>query len=277
LPQQGKFRVTSEQPQPDQVHAAFLAAATQLGMAAGADRPGPASMGIFSDIAALLSDGAGRIGSAASSIRAALATLANCEVHRQATFAIAMIALSAKMAKADGVVMPSEVDAFCRSFTIPQGEEVNVSRIYNLAKRDTAGFEAYARNVARLLADNRDMLEDILDGLFDIAKADGAVHERELTYLHRVAELFGFDEHAFARIRARHVLGGRDDPYLVLGADPSWDHGRLRRHYLKLVTENHPDRLIARGIPEEFVRIATDRLAAINNAWESIEGKRARA
>jgi DnaJ like chaperone protein len=233
-------------------------------------------MSIFSRIVDILAECSGRLGGAVSHLRTALAAVGDSEVRRQAAFAIAMIALSAKMAKADGIVMPSEVDAFCRFFTIPEGEEQNVSRVYNLAKRDTAGFEAYARDVARLLADDPTMLEDILDGLFDIAKADGAVHERELAYLRRVAELFGFDAHAFTRIRARHVVGGADDPYVVLDADPSWDQRALRRQYLKLVADNHPDRLIARGVPEEFVRIATARLAAINNAWEQIE-VRARA
>ena len=234
-------------------------------------------MGIFARISNLFADGAGRIGAALSNLQAALASLGDSELRRQAAFAIAMIALSAKMAKADGVVTRSEVDAFCRSFAIPEGEERNVQRVYNLAKQDTAGFEAYARDAARLLADEPHILEDILDGLFDIAKADGALHERELAYLQRVAELFGFDEHAFACIRARHVIGGADDPYLVLDADPSWDQAQLRRHYLKLVAENHPDRLVARGVPEEFVRIANDRLAAINTAWERLQGVRARA
>ena len=188
-----------------------------------------------------------------------------------------MIALSAKMAKADGVVTRAEVDAFCRIFTIPAGEEKNVGRVYNLAKRDIAGFEAYARDVARLFHDDPAMLEAILDGLFDIAKADGAVHMRELAYLARVGELFGFDEHAFARIRARHVIEEGGDPYLVLQADPAWDYARLRRQYRRLVVENHPDRLIAHGVPEEFVRIANNRLAAINSAWERIERTRARA
>ena len=137
-------------------------------------------MSIFSRIASALAGGVGKVGAAVSGLRAALAGLANSEVRRQAAFAIAMIALSAKMAKADGVVTRPEIDAFCRIFTIPPGEEKNVSRVYNLAKRDIAGFQAYARDVARLLSDDPAMLEAILDGLFEIAKADGAVHEREL-------------------------------------------------------------------------------------------------
>lgn len=228
-------------------------------------------MSIFSRIASALAASVGKAGAAVTGLRAVLANLANSEVRRQAAFAIGVIALSAKMAKADGVVTRPEIDAFCRIFTIPPGEEKNVSRVYNLAKRDIAGFEAYARDIARLLADDPGILEAILDGLFDIAKADGAVHERELAYLARVAGLFGFDGVAFARIRARHVIDRGGDPYLALAADPNWDFDRLRRHYRRLVSENHPDRLIARGVPEEFVRIANDRLAAINTAWERIE------
>ena len=234
-------------------------------------------MSIFSRIASALAGGVGRVGAAVSGLRAALAGLANSEVRRQSAFAIAMIALSAKMAKADGVVTRPEIDAFCRIFTIPPGEEKNVSRVYNLAKRDIAGFQAYARDVAHLLRDDPAMLEAILDGLFEIAKADGAVHERELRYLSHVAGIFGFDEVAFARIRARHVIDAAGDPYLVLNADPNWDFPHLRRHYRRLVADNHPDRLIARGVPEEFVRIANDRLAAINDAWERIEKVRVRA
>ena len=233
-------------------------------------------MGIFSRLAGIVAASAGRVGAAVSGLRAVLAGLANSEVRREAAFAIAMIALSAKMAKADGVVSGAEIDAFCRLFTIPAGEERNVGRVYNLAKRDVAGFESYARDVARLLADDAQLREAILDGLFEIAKADGAVHERELAYLARVAEIFGFGERDFARIRARHVIED-GDPYLVLAADRSWDEERLRQHYRRLVRENHPDRLIARGVPEEFVRIANDRLAAINAAWEKIESRRARA
>ncbi len=234
-------------------------------------------MSIFERIAAILSGSAGRVGAAVSGLRDLLSTLADSEVRRETAFAIAMIALSAKMAKADGVVSRSEVDAFCRIFAIPPGEERNVGRVYNLAKQDVAGFGSYAREIARLLVADPKMLEAVLDGLFDIARADGAVHERELAYLSEVAEIFGFDATAFARIRARHVIDAAGDPYLVLEADRSWDYERLRRQYRRLVRENHPDKLIASGVPEEFIRIANDRLAAINAAWDRIERRKVEA
>ncbi|WP_186394142.1 DnaJ family molecular chaperone [Stappia sp. TSB10GB4] len=192
---------------------------------------------------------------------------------RAVAFTVAMIALSAKMAKADGVVTGDEEIAFLEVFDIPAGEERNVARLFNLAKQDVAGFETYAERLAALFPDDPEIRIDILDALFHIAKADGVVHEYEVAYLERIAEIFGLDERAFNQILARHVRGG-DDPYKVLGIDGAATDEELKRHYRRLVAETHPDRLIARGVPEEFVRIASDRLAALNVAYGKIAAER---
>lgn len=194
--------------------------------------------------------------------------------RRQVAFSIAMIALSAKMAKADGVVTPDEVHAFRDIFDIPEKESSNVVRLYNLAKQDVAGFESYAQQVARLFPEDKDILEDVMDGLFHIAKADGLVHEREMGFLDRVSEIFELPTDVYQRIKLRHVAAGEGDPFLQLGAERAWDNEVLKQHYRKMVRENHPDRLIARGVPEEFVAIANDRLAAINNAWDLVCAER---
>ncbi|WP_092496064.1 TerB family tellurite resistance protein [Faunimonas pinastri] len=230
-------------------------------------------MGLLSRLGDLISGSAAAVGNAVAGMRGLVAGLSSRDTRKQVAFTIAMVALSAKMAKADGVVSPPEIDAFCRIFTIPLGEERNVSRVYNLAKSDIAGFESYARDVRELFPDDPTMLEEIVDGLFHIAKADGAVHERELAFLARVAELFGFSAEEFARISARHI-GGETDPYLILGADRTWDNATLKRHYRRLVVENHPDRLVGHGLPQEFIKIATDRLAAINAAWDDVARQR---
>lgn len=202
------------------------------------------------------------------------AFVADPELRRQVAFSVAMIALSAKMAKADGVVTASEVGAFREIFHVPEEEERNVSRLYNLAQQDVAGFEAYAGQMARLCgsgAPNCLMLEDILDGLFHIAKSDGVIHERELGYLHRVAEIFELDEAHFERIVARHAASGEGDPFLVLGISHDASRAEVTSRYRKLVAENHPDRLIGRGLPAEFIGIANERMAAINAAYAAIE------
>ncbi|MEI2383734.1 DnaJ family molecular chaperone [Breoghania sp. JC706] len=191
------------------------------------------------------------------------------EARNSVAFSAAMIALSAKMAKADGVVTTDEEIAFFGLFDIPPGEERNVARVFNLAKQDVAGFETYARRIAGLFTEQPETLIDILDGLFHIAKADGYVHEAELVYLERVAEIFSIEDRCFQQIRARHVIEGAD-PYKVLGVEPSASDEEVKRRYRRQVAESHPDRLIARGVPEEFVRIANDRMAALNEAWRKV-------
>jgi DnaJ like chaperone protein len=203
-----------------------------------------------------------------------LPSFASPEARRRVAFSVALIALSAKMAKADGVVAQSEIDAFRQMFAVPAGEERNVARLFTLAQQDVAGFDAYARRIARLYPEEKEILCDIIDGLFEIAKADGVVHEHELGFLRKVAEIFGIGETEFEQIAARHVSERGRDPYQVLGLAPQVGDEELRRHYRRLVAENHPDRLIARGVPEEFVRIANDRLAAINEAYGRIAKER---
>lgn len=198
----------------------------------------------------------------------------DAELRRRVAFSVAMIALSAKMAKADGIVSQDEVRAFHEIFSVPPEHARDVARLYDIAQQDVAGYEFYAERMARLCGSghpNCAMLEDILDGLFHIAKADGMLHQREGTFLHRVSEIFRIEDVHYQTILARHLDLGETDPYRVLGIERGKSFEEVRKHYRKLVSHNHPDRLIARGLPEEFIRIATTRIAAINAAYELIE------
>lgn len=192
---------------------------------------------------------------------------------RDVVFTMGLVALAAKMAKADGVVVDREVQAFEQIIEVPRGEHSRVKRLFELAMQTSDGFEAYARQISEEFEDEPALLEDVLDGLFHIAKADEAVHEAEFIYLQDVARIFSFTDADFQRVAARHVRQA-DDPYLILKADRAMSDDELKRHYRKLVAENHPDREIARGLPPEAVKIATERLAAINAAWERIAAER---
>jgi DnaJ like chaperone protein len=199
------------------------------------------------------------------------------ETRRQVSFSVAIIALSAKMAKADGAVVESEVDAFRQIFDFPEEEARNVARLYNLARQDVAGYEAYAEKLSNLCGsgdENCPMLESVIDGLFHIAKADGMVHEKELSFLARIAEIFRIDEEHFRRILARHVHMEGGDPYFVLGVSPSDDFTEIRKRYRRLVAEHHPDKLIARGVPEALHAAANERMAALNAAYAAIAKER---
>jgi DnaJ like chaperone protein len=229
-------------------------------------------MSIWQFVKRVTASTASGIGGVVDAVRAIFG--ADPELRRRVAFSVAMIALSAKMAKADGIVTQDEIRAFQQIFEIPAAERHNVARLYDLAKKDVAGFEAYAEKMAGLCGSghkNCAMLEDILDGLFHIAKADGVLHERENLYLHRIAEIFRIEESHYQSILARHALLGEADPWLVLGVERDSPFAEVRKRYRSLVAANHPDKLIARGVPEEFIKIATTRIAAINAAYEMIE------
>ncbi len=192
---------------------------------------------------------------------------------RSIVFTTGIVALSAKMARSDGVVTRDEVAAFRRIVDASDDDIVRVEALFDLAKATSAGFEAYARQLADLFSDEPPLMQDVLDGLFHIAVADGVLHEAEHAYLRTVSEIFGIDAAMFSQIEARHVRR-RDDPYLVLGVGRDMALTEIRIAYLKLVAEHHPDKAIARGLPPEALRIANERMAALNAAWDRISTER---
>ncbi len=195
------------------------------------------------------------------------------EPEHSVAFTIGVIALGAKMAKVDGWVSGAEIDAFKQVFQVAPEEIGNVARVFNLAKQDVAGFDAYARQLQRLFADRPEMLEDVMDSLFHIAKSDGALDEAEVTFLSEVAGIFGLQSR-FRCIMARHVHAAENEPYAILGIDPCVSDEQARAHYLRLVRENHPDLHIAAGMPAEMVSVANERLAAITTAWQEVVKER---
>ncbi len=219
-------------------------------------------------------------------ITEALAALANGEglaaffarpkpADRSVAFTIAVIALGAKMAKADGRVTRDEVTAFREVFVIPETEEANAARVFNLARQDVAGFETYARRIRRMFEDDDRVLTDLLEGLFHIAVADGEYHPKEDAFLQSVAGALGLGDRCFRAMRARYVEGAPRDPYDVLGVAPDAPIEAVREAWKRAVRDSHPDRMLARGVPEEAVKLAERRLVAVNQAWEEISRARA--
>jgi DnaJ like chaperone protein len=200
---------------------------------------------------------------------------ARTPAHRTVAFTIAVTTLAAKMAKADGVALPVEAEAFERMFEIPAAEAGNVKRLYELAKEDVAGYEAYAKKIGRLLKDEPELLASVLECLFHIAAADGVLHPAEDKFLATVAEKFGLGRLEFLAIRASFVHDPHS-PYEILGVRPDASDAELKARHRALVREHHPDRLAASGVPPEFRAAADRRLAAINAAYDTILKERVR-
>jgi DnaJ like chaperone protein len=187
-------------------------------------------------------------------------------------FSIAFIALAAKLAKADGTVTRNEVSMFRRIFEIPPEEEANAARVFNLCRQETTGYKTYARQLSKVLEKTPagdTLREDVLDGLFHIAMADGEYHPAEDVFLRQVTEIFELGEGVYLRLRARHVPELRD-PYSILGVPTDVSLASLRLARKRFVRDNHPDHLIAQGLPKEMVELANARLASFNDAYDEI-------
>ncbi|MEO1777787.1 MAG: molecular chaperone DjiA [Pseudomonadota bacterium] len=191
--------------------------------------------------------------------------------ERSVAFAIAVIALGAKMAKADGHVTRDEVTAFREVFHIAAKDEAGAAKVFNLARQDVAGFEDYATRIHAMFRSEPETLTDLLEGLFHIAMADGFYHPNEDAFLEEVAHIFSISDRDFRALRARFVPDAAPDPYSVLGVSPDMALEEIRSAWRKLVRENHPDAMMARGVPEEAVRLAEKRMIDINRAWEDIQ------
>lgn len=213
-------------------------------------------------------------GHAVDRYRATQAEEGEADPTKTIAFTIGVIVLSAKMAKADGVVTRDEVDAFKKVFRVPAHETANVAKVFNQARRDSAGFEPYARQLAGMFRDNPVVLEELLDCLAYIAEADGALHDEEKKFLHDVAGIFGLDQAAFERATSAKFDPEHADPYQLLGVAREASEDQIKSAYRTLVRENHPDRLMAQGVPEEFIEVANAKLAAINAAYETIQKDR---
>jgi len=189
-------------------------------------------------------------------------------------FSTAVTALGAKLAKADGRADEGEYAAFAEVFHADERSQPDIRRLYDLARQTTHGFESYARRLAKRYHACPQLLEDVLDGLFHIAKSDGVVTAGELDYLQRVASLFGLSPLTFRRIKATHLGVNADDPYVVLNIAPDASDAAVHAAWRSALSDAHPDRVLARGLPAEFVEVAHAKAAAINAAFDAVNRER---
>lgn len=199
------------------------------------------------------------------------------DVDLQAAFTVAFIALAAKLAKADGQVTRDEVATLKRVFDVPAHAADDVGAIFNEAKRDAGGFEPYAEQIAALLGHDRSVLEGLVGALLMIAHADGVYHPAERAYIGEVARIFGFGPADVRRIERTFVVDGSpadSDPYEILGVGADAEDAEVRTAYRRLLGENHPDKLMAQGLPEEFIEVANRKMAEINAAYDRIKKER---
>ena len=191
--------------------------------------------------------------------------------HSQQVFAIALIILTAKLAKADGHVSREELIAIKNKLKIPEHEIDQVGKIFNKAKEDSLGYEPYAQQIAQIYRNNPVVLDEIINALFYIAEADGSVSDSELAMMRNIAKIFGLNESQFEGIKESRKSSDKLNPFIVLDCSPNDDFAIIRKKYLQLSKEHHPDVLMNKGVPQEVIEESKKKMRAINSAFDQIE------
>ena len=189
----------------------------------------------------------------------------------QQIFAIALIILTAKLAKADGKVSKEELIAVKNKLKIPEHEIDQVGKIFNKAKEDSLGYEPYAQQIAQIYRNNPAVLDEIVNTLFYIAEADGSISDSELAMMRNIAKIFGLNESQFEGIKESRKSSDKLNPYIVLGCSSNDDFAIIRKKYLQLSKEHHPDVLMNKGVPQEMIEESKKKMRAINSAFDLIE------
>ena len=189
----------------------------------------------------------------------------------QQVFAIALIILTAKLAKADGQVSKEELIAIKNKLKIPDNEIDQVGKIFNKAKEDSLGYEPYAQQIAQIYKSNPAVLDEVINILFYIAEADSKVSDSEIAMIRNIAGIFGINQSRFEGIRESRKDSDKLNPYVVLGCDPNDSFTTIRKKYLNLSKEHHPDVLVSKGVPKEVIEESKKKMRAINSAFDKIK------
>ena len=197
--------------------------------------------------------------------------------QKQQIFTISFIVLAAKLAKSDGQVTDDEIRAFKEKFNVPKSELNKVGKIFNEAKKDVYGYKQIADQVGLVFSNNKILLEEMLNNLFFIAASDGQISLKEVELLRSISQSFSFDENTFQRIFQMNLKDNASDPYRVLDVSRDDSDQEIRKKWIQLNKEHHPDNLIARGMPKEFIEQSNKELAAINLAYDKIKEIRAKS
>mgnify|MGYP001170382969 FL=1 len=189
----------------------------------------------------------------------------------QQVFALSLIVLSAKLSKADGQVSREELIAVKDKLKIPENELDQVGKIFNQAKQENTGYEPYAKQIAQIYKGNINVLEEVINILFYIAEADGNVSDSELRMIEHIAKIFGLNEAQINSMKESRKSSDKINPYIVLESNPSDDIQTIRKRYLKLSKEHHPDLLLNKGVPKEVIEESKKKMRSINSAWNQIQ------
>jgi DnaJ like chaperone protein len=197
--------------------------------------------------------------------------------QRQAVFFTATFAMLGKIAKADGKVCEQEIkvvrefmktrlklDAAAQQFAIG---------LFNQAKDNNTPFEDYARQFGQIFSHDPQLRMIFYELLFSVAMADGELHPAEDALLRAAPAHIGLHSDAYETVK-RQFVSSLSHHYAMLGLQDGADLTEVKRAYRKLASEYHPDKIVSKGLPDDFVEFAESKFREINEAYDAITKSR---
>lgn len=203
-------------------------------------------------------------------------TLSNGETT-QLTFFVATFSMLAKLVKIDGRIEKEEIDTIERFMAQDLNLDPNSRRyarnIFQTALQSPETFEAFASQFHQRFQYQPQFLELIIDILLRVAVSDGPLHTKEERAILSAVQIFHFSDSTYRQLRSRYV-NDVDTYYAVLGCRRTDSDDQIRQQYRKLAQDYHPDKIISKGLPEEFVKFAHDKFREIQEAYDAVKKER---
>ena len=195
----------------------------------------------------------------------------------QLTFFVGAFSMLAKLAQTDGHVTREEIDSI-EGFMEKdlrldaQGRNAAVN-IFRTALNAPGSFDDFARQFHSQFNRQPQLLELMIDILIRVAVSDGQMTGGEEKLILSAVNIFNFSISRYEQLKSRYVATP-DVAYAVLGCKATDSDEQIKRCYRQRVQEYHPDKIAAKGLPDEFTRFAQDKFREIQEAWEKIKAAR---
>lgn len=203
-------------------------------------------------------------------------SLSNGE-ETQLTFFVATFSMLAKLAKADGHITKNEINTIELFMDEDlalnsQSRQIGIN-IFKTAINSHETFQNFAIQFYNHFNNQPKILELMIDILFRVSIADGNLLDVEEKLILSAVQSFNLNNAKYLQIRSRYI-NDADKYYSILGCNRNDSDEIIKSHYRKLIMEHHPDKIASKGLPEEFIKFASDKFREIQNAYDEIKKER---
>jgi DnaJ like chaperone protein len=206
----------------------------------------------------------------------------------QMAFFTATFSVMGHLAKADGQVSEREIalaNHLMREMRLNPEQRAAAIKLFNQGKKADFPLDDVLGQFKSECHRRTTLIRMFLEIQVQAALADGRVHDAENRVLYHVADVLGFSHEELGRLvdfvygaatgqRPDHRVHSLEDAYKLLGVDAKTSDDDVKKAYRRLMNQHHPDKLVARGMPEEMVKLATEKTQEIRSAYEQIRDYR---